>query len=526
HLLIFGGDVRGVLAATEPAATATVGPNALHAALDRDVRREDDHVVLRLEITGVDVLREDGRVRNLEILELETRPAARHAAAVTVEEGYAFRRQLLRIGGGTGRRRVEVETELRGSLVDDGLAVRGDVVGARRIRLAVRRHRRLEPVDVRVRLERTVEYRDRVVVVVRKQVALRTLFAADLTRLRLHQLLALDFRRLNVEAVEDAIELHAHRVGERPTGVVVRPLRRTARIREIVRVILRLHHVEDLSARRLRRLDHERTGRIVFAVHREIRGRPLDRHANVAQRVHELDRRREIRLIGRDDVAASVALVLRLEDRVVRRDSGHVVAIAAAIRRSADDEITTGRRRCGCTRTAATATTAAACTTAATRRRPCLLCSGPAVERFFDRHDVLAADRPVVMAALGDRVLGHQVLVVQKRFTITARVVEDRVVRRDRVIDRTAEMPLLRLDRRGEIAARQQLIHDDRNATRRRVADDLGEDADDALEVANGTKTAVPPGRVARARAHREARLVFLEETLMDREAYCVEAHD
>src|SRR4029079_3677637 len=87
-------------------------------------------------------------------------------------------------------------------------------------------------------------------------------------------------------------------------------------------------------------------------------------------------------------------------------------------------------------------------------------------------------------------------------------------------------MPLLRLDRRGEIAARQQLIHDDRNATRRRGADDLGQNSDKALEVADRAKTAIPPRGVARARAHREARLVFLEETLMDREAYCVEAHD
>src|SRR4051812_3560535 len=43
--------------------------------------------------------------------------------------------------------------------------------------------------------------------------------------------------------------------------------------------------------------------------------------------------------------------------------------------------------------------------------------------------DVVPADRPAVLVALGDRVLRHDVLVVQQRLAIARAEVEDRVVR-------------------------------------------------------------------------------------------------
>ena len=61
-----------------------------------------------------------------------------------------------------------------------------------------------------------------------------------------------------VEAVEDAIELHAHLKRERVSGVVVRRRRRRARVRDVVRVILRLEHVHHVRTERLRRLYDER----------------------------------------------------------------------------------------------------------------------------------------------------------------------------------------------------------------------------------------------------------------------------
>ena len=65
-----------------------------------------------------------------------------------------------------------------------------------------------------------------------------------------------------VEGLEDAVELHAHLEGERPAGAVVGRNRRAARVLEVVRMILRLEHVEHVRAKCLRRLHDERAGRV------------------------------------------------------------------------------------------------------------------------------------------------------------------------------------------------------------------------------------------------------------------------
>src|SRR5215831_15287310 len=51
---------------------------------------------------------------------------------------------------------------------------------------------------------------------------------------------------LAIEAVENSIELYAHRVRKRPPGVVVGPCRRSAGIRKIVRVVLGLEHIQNV----------------------------------------------------------------------------------------------------------------------------------------------------------------------------------------------------------------------------------------------------------------------------------------
>ena len=68
-----------------------------------------------------------------------------------------------------------------------------------------------------------------------------------------------------VNAVEDPVELHAHLIGERPPGDVVRRSGRRAGIWKDIRMHLRLEHVHHVGPERLRRGDHERAGRILLA---------------------------------------------------------------------------------------------------------------------------------------------------------------------------------------------------------------------------------------------------------------------
>src|SRR4029079_6269584 len=70
------------------------------------------------------------------------------------------------------------------------------------------------------------------------------------------------------------------------------------------------------------------------------------------------------------------------------------------------------------------------------------------------------------------------------------------------------------------------MLGDEWDSRWRRIADRLRENADDTLEISDRAQTAVPPRRVARPRAHREARLVLLEQTLMDRGAHVIETDD
>src|SRR5690242_18064793 len=155
-----------------------------------------------------------------------------------------------------------------------------------------------------------------------------------------------------VEAVEHAVELHTHLIGERPTGVVVRALRRAARVREVIRVILRLEHVEHVGPEGLRRLHDERAGRIRLSVDREWTRRAENRDADVAQRVDELRRCREVWLVCRDDVAARVAF-----RRIAKNGAEELEIGAFAERRHGiADRARAGRSR----RTRASTTSAAA----------------------------------------------------------------------------------------------------------------------------------------------------------------------
>ena len=61
-------------------------------------------------------------------------------------------------------------------------------------------------------------------------------------------------------------------------------------------------------------------------------------------------------------------------------------------------------------------------------------------------------------------------------------VVEDRLVRRHRVLHRLAEVPFLRRDRGQIVPLGQQLGRHERDLGRRRAADRLGQQPDDVVE--------------------------------------------
>ncbi len=120
----------------------------------------------------------------------------------------------------------------------------------------------------------------------------------------------------------------------------------------------------------------------------------MDGDVHLPQRVDELDRGREVRLVRRDDVAARIAQ-FRLPQRgprlgIVRRKCVHA-----------------GRRR-----------------------------------------------RPRVLAPSGDRALPHLEDVEQQVLAVARRVVDHRAIERHRVIDRLFELPFLRRDRVRVVAIR------------------------------------------------------------------------
>ena len=121
----------------------------------------------------------------------------------------------------------------------------------------------------------------------------------------------------------------------------------------------------------------------------------------------------------------------------------------------------------------------------------------------------------MIAGAALDLVRAHLVDVVEELVLVARRQIEDGVVGRDRVVDRLAEVPLLRRNRRGDIGARQDEARHCRNLRRRRIADDLRQQADDVLEVRRRPQPAVPPRGIGRPRSHREPRLPFLEEAVV-----------
>ena len=86
-------------------------------------------------------------------------------------------------------------------------------------------------------------------------------------------------------------------------------------------------------------------------------------------------------------------------------------------------------------------------------------------------------------------------------------------------------MPFLRRDRHRIVAFRQQLRWDERDLHRRWIPDCFREEADHVVEIDSRSETAVPPGGVTRAAAHRCPGLSFGDEPRMHRCSHQVELH-
>ncbi len=109
------------------------------------------------------------------------------------------------------------------------------------------------------------------------------------------------------ERFEFPIELNAHLEGECVAGRVVGAIGWAAGVGEVVGVILRLEHVEDVRAEGLRAEDDVGVLGVVFACDGKVGCGLLDFDAALQEGVDEFSGGGEVGLIGREDVAARVA---------------------------------------------------------------------------------------------------------------------------------------------------------------------------------------------------------------------------
>src|SRR4030095_12212048 len=104
-------------------------------------------------------------------------------------------------------------------------------------------------------------------------------------------------------------------------------------------------------------------------------------------------------------------------------------------------------------------------------------------ERRLYLFDHLRIDRPGVAAAALDRVLPHSVDVEEKLLAMLRGNIEHCAIGRDLVLDRLAEMPFLRCDRKGQICFRQLARWNEWYLGRRWVADGLRQEPHHVMKV-------------------------------------------
>ncbi len=272
----------------------------------------------------------------------------------------------------------------------------------------------------------------------------------------------------------------AHLPGQRPPGHVVGRDRRAARIREVVRVVLRLEHVEHVRPERLVRLHDVRARRIAVGADAHLGGGLAHLDARLDERVHELDRGREVGLVGRDDVAARVTVRRIVEHLLVQLGGrGEAAAHAHPVRQ--------------------------------VRRR------------LLHRGDPVRRGRPGVAPPPLDLPAPLAPHVEEQPLAVLRRVVEHGAVELHLVVDRLPVVPRLRRHGRGQVAVRQLHRRHEGELDRRGVADDLGEQPDHVVEVHDRAQPAVPPRGVVREAALAGARHPALDQTRVHGRAHLLD---
>jgi len=98
-------------------------------------------------------------------------------------------------------------------------------------------------------------------------------------------------------------------------------------------MVLRLEHIHDVRAERLRGLHHVRAGRVALAGRLKRGSGSQDGDAGLQESIDELGGVCEIRLVRRNDVTARIAHFGIVQDGVVKLHGNRAAARRAASRR-------------------------------------------------------------------------------------------------------------------------------------------------------------------------------------------------
>ena len=255
-------------------------------------------------------------------------------------------------------------------------------------------------------------------------------------------------------------------------------------------MVLRLEHVEDMRPVGLGGLHHIGAGRIGLAPDAERPGRAVDIHPGLDQGVHKGRGRRHVRLVGRNDVAARIAILRLLQQGVEFRIDGPGAAVAGF---------------CG---------------------RICAFRTGRG-GGFVQAVDLAGGDRPAVLGAPLDAVGAHLVDVEQQAFAVARGVVDDRPVHAPLIFDRLGQAPGLGRDGHRPVAIGQLQIRNQLHRLRRRAADDLGQQADGVVEIGDRPDHAVVPGGIGGRAAGAGAGLVLDHQAAVHGHAHLLQGgHD
>src|SRR5207247_7773955 len=121
----------------------------------------------------------------------------------------------------------------------------GNELSSARITFSIRRERTLHPIHVFLTLQQPIHGDERIIHLMVEQVTCRTRQIRDLTGRRFD--FPTELLEWAIEPIENAVELHTHLKSQCPARDVVRRCRRRAWVCEIVGMILRLEHIEDLG---------------------------------------------------------------------------------------------------------------------------------------------------------------------------------------------------------------------------------------------------------------------------------------